>query len=411
MAPAHPRRPLPPEDQTSPENPWPLSAVETGIQRVVSGFSQIWIEGEVGSYQARPGARVQFFQLRDLEENMAMTVKAFANAVPAELKKGDRIVILAKPDLYTVSGQLSLHADQIRYLGLGQLLARLRELEKRLEAEGLFDPAHKKPIPFLPTYVGLICGRNTKAKEDVLANVAVRWPGVRFAIREVPVQGAGAAGAIRQALAELDSLPEVDVIILARGGGSDEDLLPFSEEALIRDVFAAHTPVISAIGHEGDRPLLDRVADVRASTPTDAARKVVPSWDEQKAIVTQLRANALRLAQRSLPDITPLRAALDRFQPRNQIMNALSDLALTRTQMDARVQARVTQEESRVGALAHQLRALSPLDTLARGYSIVTTPDGAVVSNTEDIHVGDALTARLHHGTLSLNVQGVHHAE
>lgn len=410
MTEAQQGRQLPPESETSPENPWPLRAVEAGIARVVAGFNQIWIEGEVGSFQRRPGARVQFFQLRDLEENMSMTVKAYANAVPAELQKGDRIVIFAKPDLYTVSGQLSLHADHIRYLGLGQLLARLRELEKRLEAEGLFDTAHKKPIPFLPTCVGLICGRNTKAKEDVLANVAVRWPGVQFAIREVPVQGASAVPSIRQALAELDAMPEVDVIILARGGGSDEDLLPFSEEALIRDVYAARTPVISAIGHEGDRPLLDRVADVRASTPTDAARKVVPSWDEQYAIVKQLRANALRLAQRSLPDITPLRAHLDRYQPRNQIMNALSDLALTTAQMNARVQARLTQDDGRVAALAHQLRALSPLDTLARGYSILTKPDGTIISATENIEPGEEITARLHQGSLTLNVQGVHHA-
>ena len=214
-----------------------------------------------------------FFTLRDTESDTSMTVTAFPNvitAIGAGFEEGVKVVARVKPVFWERSGSLNLQAAEVHLQGLGDLLAQIERLRQRLAAEGLFDADRKKPLPFLPRVIGLVCGRNAKAKDDVIVNASARWPGARFEVREVAVQGQYAVREVSQAIAELDSLPQVDVIVVARGGGAVEDLLPFSDEALVRAAAQTSTPLVSAIGHEGDAPLLDYVADYRASTPTDA---------------------------------------------------------------------------------------------------------------------------------------------
>lgn len=257
----------------------------------------MWVEGQITQLSRRPGAGVVFLTLRDTSHEISVAVTCYRqvfDAVADVVREGSRVVVHAKPEWYAPRGQLSLRAAEIRPVGVGELLARLEQLKKALGAEGLFADDRKKPLPFLPQLIGLVCGRASAAERDVLENARHRWPAVRFEVRNVPVQGVHAVPQVVQAVKELDALDGVDVIIVARGGGSVEDLLPFSDEQLVRTVSSCRTPVVSAIGHEPDNPLLDYVADLRASTPTDAAKKVVPDVGEEYERVSWLRDRARR---------------------------------------------------------------------------------------------------------------------
>ena len=274
--------------ETSPESPAAVRTISRILADWIGRLGAVWIDGQVAEYRPRPGAKLHYFVLRDTDVDMSLNVKVAAGVLgrlDPPLAEGQRVVVHARPDFYPGRGSLSMLAKEIRPVGIGALLAELARLREVLAAEGLFAPERKKPLPFIPTRIGLICGRASAAMEDVLANARERWPSIAFEIREVPVQGVQAVAAVTAALADLDANPEVDVIIVTRGGGSVEDLLPFSNEAMVRAVAACRTPVVSAIGHEQDAPLLDFVADLRASTPTDAAKRVVPSLREQVALV------------------------------------------------------------------------------------------------------------------------------
>jgi exodeoxyribonuclease VII large subunit len=316
---------------------------------------------------------------------MSLPVKAdgaVIGRIDPPLAEGQRVLVHAKPDFYAARGSLSLLAREIRPVGLGALLEELARLRDLLAAEGLFAPERKRPLPFLPRRIGLICGRNSAAMQDVLANVHDRWPSMPFEIREVPVQGVAAVPEVTAAVAELDALPEVDVIIITRGGGSVEDLLPFSNETLVRAVAACRTPVVSAIGHEQDVPLLDLVADLRASTPTDAAKRVVPSMAEQRAIVTSLRQRA--------------RSVLLRRIDQDELA-----LAHRRARTRAIVTARIDAAISDVTHLTARVRSLSPAATLERGYAIVLADDGRIVRDADSVASGDLLDIRVAHGQLT----------
>ncbi|MGX1485410.1 exodeoxyribonuclease VII large subunit [Streptomyces griseus] len=282
---------------TSPEAPLPVGDVSRLIGGWIDRLGAVWVEGQITQLSRRPGAGVVFLTLRDPSHDISVSVTCFRQVfdrIADVVTEGARVVVLAKPEWYAPRGQLSLRATEIRPVGIGELLVRLEQLKKSLAAEGLFALDRKKPLPFLPQLIGLVSGRASAAERDVLENARRRWPAVRFEVRNTAVQGVHAVNQVVQAVHELDGLPEVDVIVVARGGGSVEDLLPFSDEALIRAVAACRTPVVSAIGHEPDSPLLDLVADVRASTPTDAAKKVVPDVGEELDRVQQLRDRALR---------------------------------------------------------------------------------------------------------------------
>ena len=354
--------------ETSAESPAAVRTVSRLLSDWIGRLGGIWVDGQVAEFRRRPGARNLYLTLRDPDVDMSITVVAdvaVIGAVEPPLAEGQRIIVFGKPEFWTGRGTLSLRAKEIRAVGLGELLAQLARLRELLNAEGLFATDRKKPLPFLPRRVGLICGRNSAAMHDVLVNARERWPSIQFVVREVAVQGVQAVSGVSEALAELDALPDVDVIVIARGGGSVEDLLPFSNETLVRAVAACTTPVVSAIGHEQDAPLIDFVADLRASTPTDAAKRIVPSLAEQAALVSSLRTRAHRVVVGQL-DRESQRVTDLRRRSRTVVLNA------------------ITSRESEIGHLSARVRTLSPAATLERGYAIVTNAAGVIVRTPDD---------------------------
>ncbi len=372
--------------QTSVDQPAAVRTVAQAVAGWIDRLGALWVEGQVAQLSRRPGAGMVFLTLRDTAADLSVTVtcsKRVLDAAEPAITEGDRIVIFAKPSFYAARGTFSLSAKEIRHVGLGELLARLERLKSTLAAEGLFAADRKKPLPFLPRGVGLICGRASAAERDVVENAKRRWPAVTFHTREVAVQGATAAAQVTAALQELDADTEVDVIVITRGGGSVEDLLPFSEESLIRAVASAATPVVSAIGHEQDAPLLDLVADVRASTPTDAARKVVPDVEFELDAVA---ASRRRIAEAIAARLAAEQSGLDQIRSRPVLATPV-----TLVEAHERVVADLIQRSRRaLGSRLEQantdlthtrarVRALSPQATLDRGYALVQTEDGTVV--------------------------------
>lgn len=398
---------------TTRDNPWPLSRLTQNIKIYVDRMSALWVEGQVVQYNPRPGSRMAFFTLRDTESDTSMTVTAFPNvitAIGAGFEEGVKVVARVKPVFWERSGSLNLQAAEIHLQGLGDLLAQIERLRQRLAAEGLFDERRKKPLPFLPRVIGLVCGRNAKAKDDVIVNATARWPGARFEVREVAVQGQYAVREVTQAIAELDSLPQVDVIVVARGGGSVEDLLPFSDEALVRAAAQASTPLVSAIGHEGDAPLLDYVADYRASTPTDAARRIVPDLAQELDGLARAREGMRSAIQRRLAQE---RYNLDLLVSRPIFLAPAATLEPHRTFIDSALTSLRTQVERRLNSerqsilqASATLQALSPQATLERGYSMLRLPSGELVRDASQVPKGTLMEGILAQGRLVAQVVG-----
>src|SRR3954462_5836355 len=279
----------------SAESPLPVRTVARSIAEWIARLGRVGVEGQVAQLTLRPGT--VFLTLRDPVADVSLSVtcaRGVFDAVLPPLTEGARVVVHGQPVVHLLRGSLQLQALEIRPVGVGELLARLERLKGVLRAEGLFDPARKKALPFLPRTVGLITGRASAAERDVLENARRRWPAVRFDVRNVAVQGHLAVEQCISALAALDREPAGAVVVLARGGGSVEDLLPFSDEALCRAVVACRTPVVSAIGHAPDTPLVDHVADLRCSTPTEAGRRLVPDLAEEVHRIGMLRDRARR---------------------------------------------------------------------------------------------------------------------
>ncbi|GAA2113575.1 exodeoxyribonuclease VII large subunit [Kocuria atrinae] len=394
---------------TSPENPWPLARLSSNLNAWIKKAPDAWVEGQVIEVNHR--ARVSYVTLRDMNEEMSVSVTLFGQEMAAlqrPLEQGMRVVVNLKADFYAKTGRLSMIGRGIRPVGLGDLLERLERLRRALADEGLFDPRHKKPLPVLPSCVGLITGRNSDAEKDVVRNASLRWPGVQFEIREVPVQGNGAAHAVSAALAELDQLEHVDVIVIARGGGAFEDLLAFSDESLIRNVFAANTPVVSAIGHENDQPLLDYVADVRASTPTDAGKRVVPDVQEERLRIGQARAALDRavttLIERERQGLASMRTRPVLSQPDGMILVREEDLDRWRSRAWSAVNTATLRAQDAVTQMRARVRALSPQQTLDRGYAVVQTNDGHVVTESDSVKTKQQLAVRLAAGELGVTV-------
>jgi exodeoxyribonuclease VII large subunit len=399
---------------TTAEQPWPVRLLSMKIADYVEKMSVLWVEGQVVQLTRRPGQRTAYLTLRDPDVDMSLSVAIQTNALDAmaaPLAQGVRVVLQAKPVFWTQRGSLMLDARQIRPVGVGELLARVEHLKRTLASEGLFDADRKRPLPFLPRTVGLICGRAGAAEKDVVENARRRWPTVRFVIREVAVQGSSAVQEVMAALDELDRIDDVDVIVIARGGGSVEDLLPFSNEALVRAVAAARTPVVSAIGHDVDTPLLDHVADWRASTPTDAGKAVVPDARAEHHGIRQSRERARR-ALRSRVESERRQLVAIRSRPvmahpgamieaRRQELEALTDRARRR------VLASVHRASDQIGHLRAQVRSLSPQSTLERGYAVVQHRDGRVVSDQAEVTVDELLRIRVARGDFAARVVGL----
>lgn len=398
---------------TTRDNPWPLSRLTQNIKIYVDRMSPLWVEGQVVQYNPRPGSRMAFFTLRDTESDTSMTVTAFPNvitAIGAGFEEGVKVVARVKPVFWERSGSLNLQAAEVHLQGLGDLLAQIERLRQRLAAEGLFDTDRKKPLPFLPRVIGLVCGRNAKAKDDVIVNASARWPGARFEVREVAVQGQYAVREVTQAITELDSLPQVDVIVVARGGGSVEDLLPFSDEALVRAAAQTSTPLVSAIGHEGDAPLLDYVADYRASTPTDAARRIVPDLAQELDGLARAREGMRSAIQRRLDQE---RYNLDLLVSRPIFLAPAATLEPHRTFIDSaltslrtQVERRLSSERQSILQASATLQALSPQATLERGYSMLRLPSGELVRDASQVPKGTLVEGILAQGRLVAQVVG-----
>ncbi|PZF92402.1 exodeoxyribonuclease VII large subunit [Micromonospora deserti] len=395
------------------EEPWPVRVVSQKVGAWIARLGWVWVDGQVAQISRRPGATTVFLTLRDPSADLSLTVTTNRDVLDAgapELREGARVVLHAKPEFYAARGTLSLRADEIRQVGLGELLARLEKLKKLLAAEGLFDRARKRRPPFLPNRVGLITGRASAAERDVLTNARRRWPAVEFRTVNVAVQGPSAVPQIVDALRVLDADPTIDVIIIARGGGSLEDLLPFSDEALCRAVFACRTPVVSAIGHETDAPLLDYVADLRASTPTDAAKRVVPDLAEEVRLIRQAR-HRLERAVRNLVDreshrLDGLRSRPVLARPQVMVEQRAADLAALRQRAGRCLDHRLAAAADDLRHTLARLRALSPAATLDRGYAIVQRADGHVVRAASEVGKGDPLRVRLAEGELAATVDG-----
>ncbi|SCL49620.1 exodeoxyribonuclease VII large subunit [Micromonospora yangpuensis] len=399
------------DGRSSSEQPWPVRVVSQKVGAWIARLGWVWVDGQVAQISRRPGASTVFITLRDPSADLSLTVTTNRDVLDAgapELREGARVVLHAKPEFYAARGTLSLRADEIRQVGLGELLARLEKLKKLLAAEGLFDRARKRRLPFLPGRIGLVTGRASAAERDVLTNARRRWPAVEFRTVNVAVQGAGAVPQIIDALKVLDADPSIEVIVLARGGGGIEDLLPFSDEALCRAVFACRTPVVSAIGHETDAPLVDYVADVRASTPTDAAKRVVPDLTEEVRLIRQAR-HRLERSVRNLVDreqhrLDGLRSRPVLARPQVMLDQRASELTALRQRAGRSLDHRLTAAGEDLRHILARLRALSPAATLDRGYAIVQRADGHVVRAATEVAGGDPLRVRLAEGEIAATV-------
>ncbi|WP_392425544.1 exodeoxyribonuclease VII large subunit [Barrientosiimonas humi] len=392
---------------TTAEQPWPVRKLSLKISDYVDKMVPLWVEGQIMQLNRR-GATC-YLTLRDPEADMSLSVTAPATTLAAmgpSIQEGTRVVVHAKPVFWTKRGSLMMDARQIRHVGIGELLARVEQLKQLLRSEGLFDAGRKRPLPFLPRRVGLITGRNSAAERDVVENARRRWPSVQFEIREVAVQGPTTVEEVSRALAELDALAEVEVIVVARGGGSVEDLLPFSNEAMVRAVSDARTPVVSAIGHDVDAPLLDFVADVRASTPTDAAKVVVPDIAAELQQIAAARGRAMQ-ALRSR--VRHERHRLEATRTRPAFADRSTFVTIRRGEVvelhrrgRAGAQLRLERADDRLGHLRAQLRALSPDATLRRGYAVVRHADGQVVFDRADVDPDETLRVTVAHGDFAV---------
>lgn len=395
-----------------------MSQVNASVKQWIERLGWLWIEGQLTQINVKPSWKMSYLTLRDTQENKSLQLTAatqMLRSMTTPLKDGDRVVVMGKPTYYDGRGTFAMWISEIRHVGEGELLAKIEQLRKTLAAEGLFDPERKKPLPYLPQQVGLITGRESAAERDVLSVAADRWPEVDFRVINTAVQGANAVPEVIEALRTLDADESVDVIIIARGGGSVEDLLPFSEEALQRAVAQATTPVVSAIGHEPDNPVLDNVADLRAATPTDAAKRVVPDVAEERALISEARARsaaALRAwVQRERTGVQQLRSRPVMSNPLTPIDQRREELERAQATIRRATSAFLAVQTSEVSSLRARVATLGPAATLARGYAVVQVQprDGTepeVVTSVAQSPPGSQLRIRVGDGSITAASMG-----
>ncbi|WP_043631465.1 exodeoxyribonuclease VII large subunit [Nonomuraea candida] len=396
--------------KTTPESPLPIRTVLQMVGGWIGRLGTVWVEGEITDLSARGGT--VFLTLRDPIANVSARVTAPRGVYEATVPRpsnGARVVLHVKPDFWVNRGSFAFTALEMRPVGVGEMLVRLERLRQLLAAEGLFNADRKRRLPFLPGTIGLICGRDSAAERDVLENSRRRWPAVRFKVEEVAVQGPYAVAEVTEALRRLDADSSVEVIVVARGGGSLEDLLPFSDETLVRAVAACRTPVVSAIGHEQDSPLLDLVADVRASTPTDAAKKVVPDVGEQLTLVRQLRDRGRRVMSgwldREMSWLTSVRSRPSLADPVRELERRAEQAEALRDRARRSLSGSLDRAADDLAHLRARLIALSPAATLERGYAVVQRPSGEVVRLAKDVAPGAMLTIRLTDDRLTVRTE------
>jgi len=400
--------------ETSPESPAPVRQVVGAIGGWVDRLGAVWVEGQVIGLNRPANSGTDFIRLRDklAEVSVDLTApRAVVDSLPSPLVNGAQVIVHAKPAVYPTRGSLSLQVREIRLVGEGELLARLERRRQLLAAEGLFALELKRPLPFLPRRIGLVTARDSAAEKDVVENARRRWPGVDFAVAYAAMQGPNCAAQVIDALRTLDGDPTVEVIVIARGGGSVEDLLPFSDEGLIRAVHATRTPVVSAIGHEPDTPILDLVADLRASTPTDAARRIVPDVVEETQRILQTRERLRRWMRHRVSteqqQIDSLRSRPSLADPRSGLAGRVDEVTALRARGRRVLGHVLDRSEDDLGHQLARVRALSPLATLRRGYAVLSDADGHLFSSVADVTTGQAVTVRVADGRIAASVDGV----
>ncbi len=404
--------------ETTLEKPAPVRVIANVMSGYIQRLGPVWIEGQIAQLNRRSTSSTVFLTLRDPVAEVSVQVtcaRSTFDALATPVTEGARVVVFARFQYYVPRGTLSLNAREIRPVGVGELLARIEQRRQLLAAEGLFDPARKRRLPFLPQLIGLVVGRNSAAERDVVDNARRRWPGVEFRIEYAVVQGHDAARQVIEALAVLDTDPRVDVIVVARGGGALEDLLPFSDEGLLRAAASCRTPIVSAIGHESDQPLLDLVADLRASTPTDAAKLVLPDVREEALRIARLRERAHQMV-RALVDREHHGLATARSRPAlaaphrhfDQLGVAVADL---RDRARRCLDHQLSRASDDTGHRLARLQSLSPLSTLQRGYAVLQTSGGDVITDASTVTPGDVIAARLAAGRLTATVNTTDHSD
>ena len=409
---SEPSTEAPVREASSAENPWPVRTVARKISDWINRLGAVWVEGQLTQISARPGTQTAFLTLRDPSADVSMTVTCAMRVlrdVEPPLREGASVVVHAKPTFFLGRGQLSLRANEIRAIGIGELLARIERLRKLLAAEGLFAPERKRKLPFLPTGIGLITGRASAAEHDVLVNAQARWPHVAFKVINTAVQGPQSVPQILKALSILDADPDVEVIVIARGGGSVEDLLPFSDEALCRAVSLMRTPVVSAIGHEPDTPLLDHVADLRCSTPTDASKRIVPDVKEEALRVRQLRDRGRRALHGWVDTqgrlLNQLRSRPALADPLGPIDRRRDEIDIHRERARRAILTTLAREQAAIASSKARLTALGPAATMARGYAVVQFSDAEgnlqVLRSVSEIAEGATLRVRVGDGAVN----------
>ncbi|CAA0131988.1 Exodeoxyribonuclease 7 large subunit [Mycolicibacterium vanbaalenii] len=403
----------------SADNPFPVRGVAIRVAGWIDKLGAVWVEGQIAQLTLRPNSNTAFITLRDPAADMSLSLTCPRDLVtnaPVKMTEGTQVIVFGKPNFYTGRGTFSLRVSEIRAVGIGELLARIERLRRLLDAEGLFDPRLKRPVPFLPGTIGLITGRASAAEHDIVAVATGRWPAVRFAVRNTVVQGPNAVPQIVEALRALDADPHVDVIVLARGGGSVEDLLPFSDETLCREIARCTTAVVSAIGHEPDNPLCDLVADLRAATPTDAAKRIVPDTAAEQALVADMRrrsARALRnWVNREQHTLSQLRSRPVLARPLDAVTARAEEVDRARAAARRDIARLLTAESDRVGHLSARLSTLGPAATLARGYAVVQTLPASgppqVLHSVADAPAGTRLRVRVADGSVTATSEGQH---
>jgi len=394
---------------STPEHPVPLRQVAEAVKGWVDRLGTIWVSAQVIELNRKTGP-THFLTLRDTTEEVSVAVTLTTAVLDAAgpISEGMAVTAQLKPTVWLKSGRLSYECFNLRPTGEGQLLAQIEHLKRLLQAEGLFNPALKRRLPVLPRGIGLITGKDSAAERDVVVNVRNRWPAARILTSHTLVQGPSAASQVMEALAGLDANPDVDVIVIARGGGSVEDLLPFSDEALVRAVAAAHTPVVSAIGHEVDTPILDLVADLRASTPTDAAKRIVPDTREELDHVRGARARLVAAISRI---VSIESAKLDNIRLRPVLRDPLSRFDVyaeqtrsLRRRLTGAATVRLDKEAAQIRHEKSLVNSLGPQSVLSRGYALLIDANGDTISSIDNVTIGSSLTAHVSDGTIAAKV-------
>jgi exodeoxyribonuclease VII large subunit len=400
--------PLPYTDRTV----YSVGAFNRGVAQWLSRLPTVWIEGEVTELKRHLRWASVFFTLKDPADGSCIGVtmpRGQFDGLRLELSDGERVHVYGRPELFEQRGDFRLRALTIERFGVGAHLIALERLKQKLAGEGLFAAERKRRLPLLPRRIGLVTGNDAAAKRDVLTTIQSRFPAANVLVAETYVQGPRAAAGVVDALRALSDSPGVDVIVLARGGGSFEDLLPFSDERLVRAVAACPVPVVSAVGHEQDTPLCDLAADVRASTPTMAGKLVVPELSQLSGKLDRARDSLARSVVRTLErDAQRLDRAAERLRaaPRRALDRESQRVERAHERLRRAPALSVERKRAALEATAGRLAVLSPLKTLKRGYAIVRT-ESHVVASAADVEPGTRVDVQLAEGAFGARVEDV----